>query len=51
VSIIPIELAPGQTTELYFTWIGQERSTGDLYAQATPVIDKEEPAKVRVVCG
>jgi hypothetical protein len=51
VGVITIELAPGQATELYFRWVAAERSTGDLYAQTTPVIDREETAKVRVVCG
>lgn len=51
VSVVEIELSPAQTTELYFRWIGAERSTGDLYAQSTPVIDREEAAKVRVVCS
>ncbi len=50
VSVVEVELAPGQSTNLYFNWIGAERTTGDLFAQTTPVINKQDTAKVRVVC-
>jgi hypothetical protein len=50
VSVVEVELAPGQATNLYFNWIGAERTTGDLFAQTTPVINKQDTAKVRVVC-
>lgn len=50
VSVVPIELAPGQSTELYFTWAAPKRSTGELVAHITPVINVEETAKIRVRC-
>lgn len=49
VSSVSIELKPGQTTQLYFRW-SAERPAGDLFAQTTPVIDREETARIRVGC-
>jgi len=50
VSALSVELEPGQTTQLYFRWSAAERKAGDLFAQTTPVIDREETARVRLEC-
>jgi Protein of unknown function (DUF4012) len=50
VSALSVELEPGQTTQLYFRWSAAERTAGDVFVQSTPVIDREETARVRLEC-
>jgi hypothetical protein len=51
VSVLPIDLAPGQSTQLYFTWLSLARTSGDLFTQSTPVINRHDTEKIRVVCS
>jgi len=50
VSSIAVELKPGETTVLHFSWLGAERFTGGLAAQITPGINAIETQMVKVTC-
>lgn len=50
VSSVSVELAPGESTVLRFSWLGAEPFPGDLEAQSTPVINLPETQKLKIAC-
>jgi len=50
VSSIAVELAPGKKTVLHFRWLGAEPFSGELAAQTTPGIYRNETQKMKVSC-
>lgn len=50
VSGIGIELAPGETTTIRFSWLGLAAFDGDLELQMTPLIHRNETKKLEITC-
>jgi hypothetical protein len=50
LSILTVELAPGESSLLRFEWLGAEPFDGDLELQMTPVIHGNEPIKLDTAC-
>lgn len=50
LSILTIELAPGETTVLQFSWLGESPFFGSNELQMTPVIHRNETQKLDTTC-
>jgi len=50
VSSLPVELAPGESTTIRFTWLGEQAFDGDIEMQMTPVIHRNETEKLDIAC-
>jgi hypothetical protein len=50
VSTLTVELAPGQTSTVRFSWLGSEPFDGALELQMTPVIHRNETLKLEDAC-
>jgi hypothetical protein len=50
VSLVSVELAPGETTVLTFGWLGPKAFAGELVIQSTPVIHRHETAELALTC-
>jgi hypothetical protein len=50
VSGVTVELAPGESTTVLFSWLGAEEFHGDLETQMTPVIHRNETKKLGLSC-
>jgi len=50
VSSFAVELAPGEKTVLHFNWLGAEQFSGELAAQTTPGIYRNETQRMKVSC-
>jgi len=50
VSGVTIELSPGQTTTIRFSWLGSTMFSGNIETQMTPVIHRNETNKLDLAC-
>jgi hypothetical protein len=50
VSTLTVELAPGSSSTIRFTWLGAEPFDGALQLQMTPVIHRNETLKLDAAC-
>ncbi|MGO4692070.1 DUF4012 domain-containing protein [Glaciibacter sp. 2TAF33] len=50
VSLVSVELAPGESTVLTFGWLGPNAFVGDVLTQSTPVIYRNDPAELALTC-
>jgi Protein of unknown function (DUF4012) len=50
VSLVSVELAPGESTVLTFGWLGPKAFSGELLTQSTPVIFRNDETKLALTC-
>ena len=50
VSAAGVELAPGESTVLHYSWLGEKPFTGQLVAQTTPGINRNETRIMKTAC-
>jgi hypothetical protein len=50
VSTAGVELAPGESTVLHYAWLGDQPFSGELVAQATPGVNRNETRMMKTGC-
>lgn len=50
VSTVGVDLEPGESTVLHYAWLGEKPFTGELVAQATPGVNRNETRMMKTSC-